>query len=147
MEAHIAETLEIQTKRQKEHGDGFFVRSALYGDARTLSSVLQNISGGKPCNAAKIAAKYPVLLDVTDIIQSMVEITDRDASSEAAVVQLVLPAGSKAALEGIWDPCDGNSKKLWIRYEFLEKVHEALIDDEASLKCPLKSTCPTCMMV
>ena len=81
-------------------------------------------------------------------LQARVEVTARDCASESAVVQLLLPAGSKAAgagagnaaaLDGVWDPADGEEKALWLRYEFLGRVHEALIDDEAPLKCPLKS--------
>ena len=100
-----------------------------------------------PLSAATAAAaimppleEWGTVIDVAGVLQSRVEVTARDASSESAVVQLCLHAGSKAgALEGLWDPCDGEDKALWLRYEFLGRVHEALIADEAPLKCPLRS--------
>jgi len=80
------------------------------------------------------------VIDVSGVLQALVEVTVRDAVSESAVVQLFLPPGSKAgALEGFWDPCDGEDKALWLRYEFLGRVHEAGVTDEAPLKCPLRS--------
>jgi hypothetical protein len=80
------------------------------------------------------------VIDVSGVLQALVEVTVRDAVSESAVVQLFLPAGSKAGfVEGFWDPCDGEDKALWLRYEFLGRVHEAAVTDEAPLKCPLRS--------
>ena len=66
--------------------------------------------------------------------------TLRNSQVAFVLVALLLPAGSKAAaLEGCWDPVDGEDKALWLRYEFLGRVHEAVVEDEAPLKCPLKS--------
>jgi hypothetical protein len=105
--------------------------------------------GGMPPAARPAASAAPralgpeewgSVIDVSGVLQALVEVTVRDAVSESAVVQLFLPAGSKAgALEGFWDPCDGEDKALWLRYEFLGRVHEAGVTDEAPLKCPLRS--------
>lgn len=113
--------------------------------------------------------EWGCVIDVAGPLQAAVEVTARDSQSEIAVVQLFLPAGPKcggsahsatasssggggghlgsgtaagaaaAAVDGIWDPCDGEDKALWLRYEFLGRVHEALIGDEEPLKCPLRS--------
>lgn len=138
MAAQIADSLELQNQRQAVNGDGFFVRCALYGDARVLSHVVSSFVPGCIPDAAAITRRYKTIIDVTDVLQARVEVTERDCASEATVVQLVLPAGSKSNMEGIWDPCDGQSKKLWIRYDFLSKPHEVLADDEQTLKCPVK---------
>jgi Domain of unknown function (DUF3395) len=84
---------------------------------------------------------WGTVIDIAGVLQTRVDITLRDMDSEAPVIQLILPAGPKCngMLEGVWDPSNGDEKALWLRYEFLGHVHEAIIDDEAPLKCPLKS--------
>lgn len=138
MQAHIAASYDLHRHRQEGHGDGFFVVAALFGDARTLVSLQPRLAGGQPVNVRTLVQDYPLLIDVTGALQGMVEVVERDATSESAVVQLVLPAHSKTAIDGVWDPTSGGEKKLWVRYEFIGYVHEALIDDEAPLKCPVK---------
>jgi hypothetical protein len=171
----VDEAYRGQWQRQLASGDGFFVVAAFYGAARAVRELAADVGGGRPVDVGAALARHRrrgapaggaalrdepafwgALLDVAGALQARVEVTARDCASESAVVQLLLPAGSKAAgagvgagagagagaaaaLDGVWDPADGEEKALWLRYEFLGRVHEALIDDEAPLKCPLKS--------
>ena len=52
------------------------------------------------------------------------------------VVRLCVPAGSKARLDCFWDPCDGFPKQLLVRYAFLGRLHQVVVDDEAPLRLP-----------
>lgn len=144
--AHIAGSYEAQHARHEARGDGCFVLAALYGDARVLASLgpaLAPTAGADgiiaPLNARALAGRTGRVIDVTGVLQGMVEVVERDRASESTVVQLVVPAGTKTVLEGFWDPTDGAEKKLWVRYEFLNNVHEVTIADDAPLKCPVKS--------
>lgn len=141
MMEHVRAVRDLHVSRQLKHGDGFFVVWAVYGDARGVDALSKTVAGGKPVDAVATQAQLPnsVLL-ITDVLQGMVEVTERDSASESSIVQLVLPGGSKMKLDGVWDPCDGNHKALFLRYEFLGRCHEVLIDDAAPLKCPVRRT-------
>lgn len=128
------------------------------------SAAMAPVAAGASATARLAPEQWGCVIDVAGPLQAAVEVTARDSQSEIAVVQLFLPAGSKcggtshaaasssghhggssdagsaaAAVDGFWDPCDGEDKALWLRYEFLGRVHEVLIGDEEPLKCPLRS--------
>ncbi|KAG8889464.1 hypothetical protein FRB98_004149 [Tulasnella sp. 332] len=53
--------------------------------------------------------------------------------------QLVIPGGrSKAGLLGFWDPCWGQRKRLFVRYRFRGRKHEAIVEDLEALLIPMR---------
>lgn len=143
---------------------GRFARSSNGSTGSGSSTAAMAPAAAGASAAARLAAEeWGCVIDVAGPLQAAVEVTARDSQSEIAVVQLFLPAGSKcggtshgaanssghhgsssaagsaaASVDGFWDPCDGEDKALWLRYEFLGRVHEVLIGDEEPLKCPLR---------
>lgn len=166
MAVQIAEAYSAHLARAATPGgDGFLVEAAFYGEAAIVRSIAAEHNGGKALDVNAVLSKYArrggmrgttgeisqqpeawgAVIDVAGPLQCLVEVTAKDSATEAAVVQLFVAGGkgtSKAyTTEGFWDPCDeaGEEKAVWVRYSFLGRLHEALVDDEAPLKCPLRS--------
>ena len=52
---------------------------------------------------------------------------------------LTLSNSSKSQIPGFYDVNFGHNKKLWIQYEFRQKLHQVIIDDLESIKLPQQS--------
>uniref|UniRef100_A0A0A9VTB9 DnaJ subfamily C member 11 n=1 Tax=Lygus hesperus TaxID=30085 RepID=A0A0A9VTB9_LYGHE len=68
-------------------------------------------------------------IDVTNVIQCMVD-------NSALIIH---DGGSKAWLEGFYDPNDNKvSNLLYVRYKFLNRLHEVIVEDHEELCLPLE---------
>jgi DnaJ family protein C protein 11 len=93
---------------------GLIIVMALYGSASELDGDNRN-------NSEKV-------IDVVIALQHLVDDS-----------KLVLHSGSKKNLEGFYDCAVGEQKQLFIRYLFLDKLHQVTIDDDEPLSLPLRS--------
>jgi DnaJ family protein C protein 11 len=72
---------------------------------------------------------FPVIVDVTTSVQMLVVDS-----------RLYVPAGrAKHGLNGFYDPCIGENKRLRVRYLFRGKTHEVTVDDIGSLLAPVQA--------
>jgi hypothetical protein len=152
----------------RESTDGLVVLLALYGDLQrscpeSLTDATQPLAAlpsWHPTHARALrrGLTSPRTIDVTGPVQLLVEWSDggdgdggaqQEAGNGPAVpteaaagsrrVSLRLAAGgTKSGLEGFWDPCDGYPKQLLVRYSFLGKIHQVVIDDDHGVRCPLR---------
>ena len=73
----------------------------------------------------------PPMIDVTAPLQAMV--THTDGRSELRVTL----RESKSVLDGFYDPCPGQPKQLWVRYQFRgTSNHTLLVDDQQPFSAP-----------
>jgi len=104
---------------QEENKSGLMIVEARYGnlakqeaeEAKTFVQDGDNV--------------YPYVIDVTIPVQYFVEES-----------QLHLSSTPKSNLLGFYDPCIGELKRLYIRYLFKDKLHEAVFDDSEPLSLP-----------
>ncbi|RWS03640.1 hypothetical protein B4U79_03526 [Dinothrombium tinctorium] len=118
-EAEAAVSLMTETynriKEQEVAKSGLIIIKALYGKADIIENFI---------NAEEIDSSIEVI-DVRVALQCLV----KDSS-------LILTETSKANFPGFYDPCLGEEKKLYIKYEFRNVVYEVFFRDEEKVRIP-----------
>ncbi|KAL4221592.1 DnaJ (Hsp40) [Mactra antiquata] len=95
----------------EENRNGLIIISALYGK---LSSQQETITQNEDC------------IDVTLPIQALVD----DST-------LITPDNTtKCDIPGIYDPCVGEDKRLYIKYKFRRRIHHTVVKDLERIRIP-----------
>lgn len=128
----------IKRRRQQEEAiDGLVIVYAYYGSVNAIeASKVEQDDGEKHTQMNGNTDAYTPNGDLSD------EIADVTIPVQGLVTesQLNIPGGySKHNILGFYDPCLGEKKRLKIRYRFHGQLHEAIVDDKATLVAPLRS--------
>lgn len=97
-------------KEEESNMSGLVIAEAWYGD----------LDNPVP------AGDFPTVIDVTIPLAFLVESSTLDCKNSS----------TKSILLGFYDPCPGNTKKLWIRYYHKNLVHTVVIDDGSPFYLP-----------
>lgn len=121
-EAQLAMERVAESRRDTERRrNGLVILDAKYGRADAFTP-----RGYREANDDE---GFPVIVDVTTSVQMLVVDS-----------RLYVPAGrAKHGLNGFYDPCIGENKRLRVRYLFRGKTHEVTVDDIGSLLAPVQA--------
>ena len=107
----------LQKKSNEEERGGLIIVQAKFGN-------LHARSGDRDRHP-----DFPAWIDVTIVIQNLVEKSKLELRAEM----------SKAQLHGFYDPCPGEPKWLEIEYRFKGKRHRVEVGEDSELRIPLSA--------